>query len=75
MRATAQAAQRPWSNRQGKVVAEMMFDRDETVNIVQDTNHAKPRRELQHLLQDLEARSRRKIKKKGGVLCTSEHWT
>jgi hypothetical protein len=32
----------------------MMFDhavdRDETVNIVQDTDHAKPGRELQHLL-------------------------
>ena len=60
MRATAQAAQRPWPNRPGKVVAEMMFnhavDRDETVNIVQDTNYARLRRELRHLLQDLAVR-------------------
>ena len=60
MRATAQAAYRPWLNQQGKVVAEMMFnhavDRDETVNIVQDTNYARLRRELRHLLQVLAVR-------------------
>lgn len=49
-----------WTNRQGKVQAEMMFDhvldRDEMVNIVQDTAHVLTKRELQHLLQDLEVR-------------------
>jgi arylsulfatase A-like enzyme len=49
-----------WSNAQGRTLAEMMFDheadRDETVNIVQDTDHALPRRELQGLLGDLEVR-------------------
>ena len=49
-----------WTNAQGRILAEMMFDhntdRDETVNIVQDTDHALPRRELQHRLQNLEVR-------------------
>ncbi len=47
-----------WSNSQGKVLAEMMFDhdtdRDETVNIVQDTDYALPKRELKSLLRDFE---------------------
>ncbi len=46
-----------WSNEQGKVTVEMMFDhnvdRDETVNVVDDSNYALPRRELQNLLSDV----------------------
>ena len=57
---TGRYALTTWTNNQGRVVAEMMFDhdadRDETVNIVQDTAHALTRRELQHLLEGLEVR-------------------
>lgn len=49
-----------WSNPQGKILAEMMFDhdadRDETVNIVQDTDHALPMRDLRELLRSLGGR-------------------
>ena len=46
-----------WSNQQGEVTAEMMFDhnldRDETVNVLRDREYTLPRRELQNLLNEI----------------------
>jgi arylsulfatase A-like enzyme len=55
---TNQYAMTTWSNREGRVVAEMMFDhtvdRDETVNVAQDGTHRLQKRNLEGLLKDLQ---------------------